>query len=542
MSVLTGILTPIQIRDKKIKDLEIQLHNERNARRNDKEQFDCKCTGCKISNAQTKATVQMLQGEIVRLVAENNAQKEEICDLKKKNAELEDKTAVLEGRMKKDSSNSSKPPSSDGLKKPHTYSTREPSGKKVGGQLGHVGHFMKPAIEEVEITERKEGACTCGGEIEFSENYQSRRIVDIEIVLHVTEEHAFKGKCKTCGKPFNAAFSSQFSAPIKYSGNMASLVSMLNEYGNVSDFKTAEMVNSLCGDKISMSPGTVVNIRTSLAEKLEETVGMIKQELSDANLLCVDETGVRVNGGLNWVNVYANSQYTLYEHSKKRGTHCNDEDSILAFFTGILVHDHFKSYYKNKVATHAECNQHILRYLKAVMEIQAHEWAKEMTGFLLDAKALKDEYIAAGENCLSSEELDKLEQRYIAILNKGDTEYKAAIDGKKNIRSYREEFCLLRRLREYKDEHLRFLSDFNAPFGNNCAEQSVHTMKRKVRVAGCFRSDQGAKNHMAIASVIATVKKQKRNVFRMISDAFNGSPLFKLHSENVSPSRGSPST
>ena len=99
-----------------------------------------------------------------------------------------------------------------------------------------------------------------------------------------------------------------------------------------------------------MSPGTVVNIRKTLAKKLEDTVSVIKQRLIDGGLLCVDETGVHVNGGLDWVSVYANDQYTLFEHNQKRSAHCNDVDGILAFFTGILVHDHFKAYYKNKVA------------------------------------------------------------------------------------------------------------------------------------------------------------------------------------------------
>ena len=145
---------------------------------------------------------------------------------------------------------------------------------------------------------------------------------------------------------------------------------------------------------------------------------------------------------------------------------------------------------------------------------------------MLNAKALKQERIAAGKNCLTPEELSELEQRYISILDRGDAEYKAAIDGKKNIRRFREEFCLLRRLREYKDEHLRFISNFNVPFGNNCSEQSVHSMKRKLRTAGCFRSDQGAKNHMAIASVVVTAKKQKKNIFNIFKDTFEGnSPL-----------------
>ena len=534
MRVVTGILTPVQQRDKKIRDLEIQLRNERNARRNEKEQFECKCAECNTGNVQLEAIVRMLQAEIAKLVAENSDLREDNREQKKIIAALEDEVAVLNGRMKKDSTNSSKPPSTDGLKKPRTYSTREPSGKKPGGQSGHAGHYLKPPVEDVKIVERKEGKCSCGGEIEYNGGYQSRWRMDIEMRVHWTEERACEGSCKICKKTYTAPFSSQFNAPVSYGENLKSLVSLLNEYGNVADFKTADIINSLFDNKINMSPGTVVNIRYALAKKLEETADSIKQRLIDGGLLLVDETGVRVSGQLNWVSVYSNNQYTLFEHIKKRGDHCKDADGILAVFIGILMHDHFKSYYKNKVLTHAECNQHILRYLKAIIEIQAHEWAKDMTRFLMEAKALKEKHIAAGETCLPPEELAGVEQQYIAILDRGDAEYKAAIDGKNNIKRFREELCLLRRLREYKDEHLRFLSDFNCPFGNNGSEQSVHTLKGKTRVSGGFRSDRGAKTHMTIASVIATAKKQKKNVFGIIRDAFNGfSP--KLDSDVVPP-------
>lgn len=529
----TFSLTPLQIRDKKIKDLESQLRNERNAHRNDSEQFEYKCVQCKEKSGNGQSVVRMLQRAIKSRTKVISKLKEMIRTLKKRIAELEDKVAVLEGRIKKDSSNSSKPPSSDGFKKPRTYSTREKSGRKPGGQVGHIGRTIKPDVEETKVIDRKEGACPCGGGIEFSDRYQSRRIVDIRVTLYVTEERAYIGKCKECGEPFQAAFSNEFSAPVKYGENINALVAMCNEYGNVPDKKTAEIVSSLCGDKINMSAGTVVNIRTTLANNLDGAVKIIKQKLTESDVLNVDETGVRVNGKLNWVNIFSNNQYTLFEHSTKRGAHCNDKDGILAFYTGILVHDHFKAYYKNKVATHAECNQHILRYLKAVIEIQDRPWAKKMTEFLLDAKKLKSERITSGGNTLTSEEIDGQERKYMAILDEGDKEYQAAIEGKINIRRFREERCLLVRLREYKNEHLRFLSDFNAPFGNNAAEQSAHFMKNKTRVAGGFRSGQGADNHMTIASVIASAKKQKKNLYSMIKDSFSGKPLLITDSSNL---------
>jgi transposase len=519
--------TPIQQRDKKIKDLETQLQNEKNARRNDREQFEDECAQCKKKSGNDHSAIRMLQRTIDISIKEISKLKEIIRTQEKRIAELEDKVAVLEGRIKKDSTNSSKPPACDGLKKPRTFSTREKSGRKPGGQVGHTGHTIKPDAEEIKVIDRKEGVCACGGEIEFSNNqYQSRSIVDIRVTLIVTEERAYSGKCKVCGRPFQAIFSSGFRAPVQYGENIKALVAMCNEYGNVSDQKTAEIISSLCGDKISMSTGTVVNFRAALAKRLDGTVKAIKQKLIESGVLNVDETGVRVNGKLNWVNIFSNDQYTFFEHNQKRGAHCHDQDGILAFYTGILVHDHFKAYYKNKVATHAECNQHILRYLKAVIEIQDHLWAKQMTEFLLAAKNLKAERVASGESVLPPAELAEQERKYIAILDEGDKEYQAATEGKKNIQRFREERCLLTRLREYQDEHLRFLSDFNAPFGNNAAEQGAHFMKNKIRVAGGFRSHQGADDHMVIASVIATAKKQKKNLFSMIKDSLKGKSLF----------------
>ncbi len=527
MSQKTGFLTPLQIREKKIDDLKTQLSSEKNARRNDREQFEYKYRELGKVSIRQQEIITMLQVEISNLTAENNTKNAEIGAFKIRIAELEDKVAVLEGRIKKDSSNSSKPPSSDGLKKPRTFSTRERSGRKPGGQPGHTGCTINPDVEVINVVNLKEGVCSCSGEIDFCDDYQSRQLVDIKFTLSVTEERAHKGICKVCGKAFRAAFSRRFRAPVQYSGNVAALVSLLNEYGNVPDKKTADITSALCGNKISMSSGTVANMRTALAEKLTPAVEMIKQNLIKANVLCVDETGMRINGKLNWVSIFTDSQYTLFEHSRKRGDHCNDKDGILACYTGILVHDHFKSYYKNKAASHAECNQHILRYLKAVLEIQTHPWAKEMTEFLLAAKRLKEEHIGAGKNGLLPEELVEQEKRYIAILEKGDAEYEAAIEGKTHIRFFRDERCLLKRLRLYKNEHLKFLTDFNAPFGNFAAEQSACFVKRKIKTAGCFRSDQGADNHMAIASAIATAKKQKKNIYNVIKETFEGESSFQ---------------
>jgi|SRR5665647_54381 len=509
----------------KIADLKILLDSEKSKRRKDHEEFEYQCKLCREKSKQSESTILMLQKTIAdysKIIEENE---KTIYAQKKRIEELEDQVAVLDGRLKKDSTNSSKPPSSDGLKK-RTFSTREKSGKKPGGQNGHTGHTLLVNTTEKKIVDHKEGVCPCGGEVAFEEEYQSRSVIDIVVTLSTTEERAYSGTCKVCGKPFHAAFSSEFRAPVQYGNNISTLVALLNEYGNVADQKTADIVSSICGNNINMSAGTVVNIRTRLSGMLDDTVKAIKQKLFESGVLCVDETGVRVNGKLNWVHIFTNDMYTLFEHNSKRSAHCEDEDGILALFTGILVHDHLKSYYKNKIATHSECNQHILRYLEAVIQIQTHKWAKDMTYFLLNSKKRKEELIACGKDSFPQEELAEIERKYISILNEGVKEYQAAIEGKINISRFNDERRLLARLREYKDEHLRFLSDFNAPFGNFAAEQGAHFMKNKTHVSGGFRSAQGADHHMKIASVIASAKKQKINPYTAIKNTFDGLLVF----------------
>jgi len=516
-------LTSKQNYERTIKDLRVRLNNEKNAHRNTIELHEHERSQWKKDEARYLGNEKMYQKTIADLTKQKEVNIESHGELLKRLEKLEDENNILKGRNKKDSSNSGKPPSTDGFKKPHVVSTRKKSGRKPGGVRGHTGHTLCPDVEEENITEIKEGVCSCcGGEIEFSDKYQSRKRVDIEIIVVKTEERAYEGECKSCHKPYRAEFSSQYKAPVQYGENMSALVAVLNEYGNVSDSKSAEIVSALCNHEVNMSTGTVFNMRTKLANNLMPTVEKIKQKLIDGEVLGVDETGVHVNGNLNWVHIFANEQYTIFEHSEKRGSHCKDEEGILAFFIGILLHDHFKSYYKTKTLTNAECNQHILRYLKAIIEIQNHSWATEMSDFLLEAKRMKDETVLAGREGFSPEEYARLEQQYIDILDKGNKEYEEAIQGKKHIRFFNEERRLLKRMREYKDEHLRFLSKFVVPFGNNISEQGAAFVKRKVKAAGGFRSKQGAANHMVIISVAASAKKQKKNIFQVFKRAFEG--------------------
>lgn len=527
--------TAIQIRDNIIKDLKAQIDTLKARLRFSAEDAEDKCRDCLSNDRNRKKTEQMLQAEIEKLTVENETLRKEITEKNKTLEKLFDILGIYKARSKKDSSNSSKPSSTDSFKKTPPKSSRKPSEKRPGGQPGHKGYTMSPNIANAKIVERKEGACDCGGKVWFDENYSSRKLVDIEIIINVTEERAYGGVCTICGKPVKAEHSDEFTAPLKYGDSIKAFSIILNEYGNIPDHKTAEIIRDLSGGAISISPGTVVNFRKYAADAMTEDVELIKQKIKDAEVLCVDETGVNVNGKLCWAGVYATKEHILYELLNKRGDHCLDEAGILAFFIGILMHDHFKAYYRNLAATHSECNPHVLRYLQAVIDIQKHPWAQKMIDFLIGANKRKQELLESGNNALPDGDYENYKKEYIEILDQGDLEYSAAIEGLNNKKRFNEERCLLKRLREYASEHLRFLEDFKAPFGNNDAERAVHKLKNKTRVSGGFRSKVGAEHHMKIASVIMTARLQGKNVLQTILD------IFKRNKKDKAMSTGPPS-
>ena len=90
---------------------------------------------------------------------------------------------------------------------------------------------------------------------------------------------------------------------------------------------------------------------------------------------------------------------------QKRGE-VDEQFGILTFFIGILVHDHFVSYYQFENASHSECNEHILRYLKGLLEIFKHDWLKDMDELLKSACHRKNELVAASATQMPREPRD----------------------------------------------------------------------------------------------------------------------------------------
>ena len=440
--------------------------------------------------------------------------------MKQKDSIIQD----LKSRLNKNSSNSSKPSSTDGFKKV-IHNCREKTDRKVGGQKNHKGVTLQKK-EPTQIIDRKIEKCECGGNIQQNKEFESKQLIDIEIKVNIIEERVYTGKCSKCGKIHKAKFSKEFKNPAQYGNNLKAFVSMLINEEYVAIDRCSKFIKEITDGKIALSNGTVVNITKELSQKSKQSIENIKQHLVESKIAHSDETGVRINGEQHWLHTFCNQDYVSYGVHKKRGNEAIEEMELLNFFTGILMHDHFKPYYKYEQITHAECNAHILRYLKSVVEIFKRKETEEFLTFLVDINNRKKEAIRYGKKCLEENEIQEIENKYKKLLEEWKKTYYEYVKELELInKPLEEERCLFERLLEYQEEHLLFIKNFEVPFDNNMAERALRMIKTKKNVSGGFRSKNLAENFCNIRSLFGSGKKQGKNIFDIAKNVLDGKTI-----------------
>lgn len=473
-------------------------------------------TKIEILEAEHRKEIKVLQAQIETLKAEH--QKEvavlnaEIDRLKKENQKLKD-------IINKDSGNSSKPPSSDGFKR--IQNSREKTGRKAGGQKGHKGNIPILFENPTKIIEHKKKRCECGCHIIYSENYTVKQAVDIEIVTNIIEHRAYSGVCSGCGAKTKNEFPNEITNSITYGNTLKSLSALLSSDGMVAINRIKQMLCELTGGKIKLSEGTIAKWNKDLANRLEPVIAKIKDDLLTSPVLHKDETSIRINKSTEWFHVLSNKTKTLYFSHKKRGNIADNEIGLLQIFNGTLIHDHLKALYGYS-CKHGECNAHILRYLKSVIESKNRVWARDLIELLVNANNSIKELKANGYSALKETEIQDYNNKYDEILQNGQTEFLNCVEKDYNG----EDMKLLRRLKEYKTEHLRFVSDFLVPFDNNQAERDLRMIKAKTKISGCFRGENGGVVFANIKSYTSSLRKNSLNIFEGICLAFLGKPVF----------------
>jgi transposase len=285
----------------------------------------------------------------------------------------------------------------------------------------------------------------------------------------------------------------------------------------------------------SISEGVILNALSRVETHLSSFSAIAKETLLQSKVLHADETGINVKGTLHWAHIaLSNSVATCLLHPK-RGVDAIKQMDILPNYTGIAVHDHWKPYESIEgLFDHAFCNAHHLRELTRVSESDHQLWSEDMSKLLLSAHQKVIHAKAKGKETLSTQMLTRFATRYDAIVQSARVYHPeiCKIAGKRGRVKQTFAKNLLDRLIKYKDETLRFATNFDVPFTNNAAERGLRMMKVKEKISGCFMSQKGGRIFMNIYAYILTVKKNEINIMQALLDAMNGKPFMPLVCKN----------
>jgi transposase len=469
-----------------------------------------------------RTSIAIPQASIERVIALNAALASEKAALeaqnqtiRRENAALLARVAELERRLGLNSSNSSKPPSSDGLSKkpPRTRSLRRRSKKPAGGQKGHSGRTLRAVDNPDHTVDHLPASCAnCAEPLPQTpgNDYDARQVFDLPQPkpIVVTEHRAHRCRCTGCGSVTKGAFPEAVSAPVQYGDRITAIVVYLSAFQFVPLDRLATLMADLFN--VSLSRATIEKMSRRAGERLLGFAEAVRQLILIAPVKHLDETGFRVVKTLKWLHIAATGLLTYYRIGVDRG-------DMLSGVSGILVHDHWKSYYTIPGVEHALCNAHHLRELQALFEIEQEDWARRMQ--ILLRRACHVEHLSRDKKQAPEQRvIDLINRQYDAIVATGITFHQGLPALPQKLRKdgtpragrpkRRVGHNLVVRLGDHKEAVLRFLTNPDVPFTNNQAERDGRMMKLKQKISGCFRSLRGANDFAVIRTLISTAKKR----------------------------------
>ncbi len=441
---------------------------------------------------------------------------------------LQERIGQLEARLKLNSRNSSKPPSSDGLAKPAPKSLRLKGQRPVGGQKGHEGNTLRQSVHVDQVVKHHSSSPTCPGcqgQWSAHEVIDRRQVFELPVLrAQVTEHRLMRSTCR-CGAVHEGRWPEGVNAPAQYGERAKALVVHLNQHHLVPLQRTCELMRDVFNLPLAQASVQAFNQQAALA--LAPTVAAIGQAVQAAPVVHADETGIRIEGKLHWLHCLVTASLTWLGHHAKRGSEAFEALGLLAGVRGTLVHDGLAGYRQLDCA-HSLCNAHHLRELTFVQEQERafSGWAGEMKTLLVQANA----EVAQTGGPLSPERQAWFEAQWDRLLECGEAlnpevKPQGYAQGKRGRHAQGKAFNLLRRLRVYRHDVWRFMTDKEVPFTNNLAEQALRMSKVRQKVSGCFRAQHGASTFFTIRSYLATMHKQHACLFECLISTFKGKPV-----------------
>ena len=447
------------------------------------------------------------------------------------------RVAELERRLGADSSNSSRPPSSDSpfTKKPaKPRSSRERSGRKPGKQPGDPGVSRSLSDTPDQVVPIEPVQCSgCSGSLTGAPATVSerRQVVDLPPVPGpvITEYQLLSKTCTCCGAvttadwtgadDTNAQVVAPAGSPVRIGPRALAMCALLTCGHYLPVGRATALLETLTG--LHLATGFTARARRRAAKKLIATfLPHMKDLLVTAPMLHADETTGRAAGALAYVHV-ACTEYLTLLHVGGRSSIDIDNGGVLKDYTGVLVRDGYAGY-DHLPAIHAWCGAHLIRDLRSVSDADpaGQLWATAMADTLTAAHQAACLARSVGRDRLDPDTLATVINHYLGALAKGTTDnlgQRGELAGKART--------LIRRFRRYQDMILRFATDLSVSWTNNQAERDVRPVKIQQRTSGgCWRTLEGLTEFTVVHSYLATAHKWGKDKYQVLTELFTTGP------------------
>ena len=452
-------------------------------------------------------------------------------EIQNKNNELKEKDyeiARLKALLNIDGTTHGIPTSQTPINKKKVIpNTREKGQKTKGGQLGHAKHKLEKFKDE-EITEKIEHsmeACPCCKSVAIKKTGEVKEKDELDYkVVVVKRRHKFmEYECTECGKKFHQKIPNNLKEENQYGPEVQALELTLMNQANVPINKAQKITYGMTNGEIDLSEGYIAKLQKRAALKLTNFMKEMRTEIINQPVLYWDDTVIMINTKRSCLRFYGTEKLALYKAHEHKGKDGLDEDGILQALSKetVVEHDHNKvNYNKDYCFKNAECNVHLIRDLKKVVENLNHTWAKKLIELITKMNNKRKRLLEKKKEGFEQEELNKFEDKFEKIMieahNQNEEEkQKYYVDKEKT---------LILRILDYKNEYFLWIYDFDIPFENNLSERGLRGAKSKQKASGQFWDIESASYYATIRTYIETCNRNDVNVYNALVMLSIGKP------------------
>ena len=448
-----------------------------------------------------------------------------LCDLSDTIESLQEKVRILEikvAKLSKNSSNSSKRPSSDDITKPKSNKQQKKGKREIGGQPGHKKH-ERPLFSKEEIDESHPYILTacpdCNGEVSIMEG-EPHIIQQVEFTkkpLIKIEHRSYPVWCEKCGKVHYMPFPPEIYKEGLFKERITSVVAFMKNVGHASFSTIRKFIRDVLCEKVSR--GYLRKVIEKVSLSLEVPYNELLARLPLETTINIDETGHKENGDKFWTWVFRAELYVLFKIDKSRGSKVLI-DVLGKQFNGVIGCDYFSAYRKYMKDFNVSlqfCIAHLIRDIRFLTTLSDPETKAYGEGLLDKVKHLF-KIIHDSTDMTQQAFTTALEQAKKDIIGAALNDVPSRLD-KKGKEEKRAAQNMENRFSKHGEAYFEFITTPDIDPTNNVAEQAIRFVVIDRHITQGTRSQKGRKSNERLWTVIATCALQGRSAFNFILES-----------------------